>query len=64
MYVHIFMYIYIYIGTYLLSEGSEGSSEIFFGPILGQLFGGKKIAINQISQISADVSLNILENLL
>ena len=37
MYVHIiYMYVHIYIGTYLSSEGSEDPSEINFGPILGQ----------------------------
>ena len=37
-----YMYVHIY---YVLSEGSEDPSEIFFGPILGQFFWGKKIAI-------------------
>ena len=39
------MYVYIYIGTYLSSEGSEDPSEINFGPILGEKNWAKKIAI-------------------
>ena len=42
------IYTYIYIGTYLSSEGSKDPSEINFGPILGQKNWGKKIGINAI----------------
>ena len=51
MYVHIYyVRIYIYIGTYLLSEGSEDPSKIFFGPVLGQKNWGKKIGITGVAK--------------
>ena len=55
MYVHIvYVRTYIYIGTYLSSEGLEDLSEINFGPILGQKNWGKKIGINKFILIMAD----------
>ena len=51
---------YIYIGTYLSSEGSEDSSEINFVPILGQKNWGKKIGINwQGYRNVGDIPINI-----